>query len=82
MIKRYLDFINESQAPGQSVAGSKKISISEDEMRLFSTEPRLKKLIMDNKISLLDKEVWYNEEDLDTKVTLDTYLEMPGKAEE
>jgi hypothetical protein len=81
MIKKYIDFIKESQAPGESIPGSKKFHISEDEMRLFTTEPRLKKLIMDNKISLLDREVWYNEEDSETKSTLDTYLEMPGKNE-
>ena len=79
MIKRYFQFINESNKPGPRTEGSKKVQISEEEMNLFSQEPPLQKLITDDKISLMNCEVWYSEEDTETRDLLDQYLEMPGK---
>jgi hypothetical protein len=78
-IKRFNQFINEnkSEKPGPHNKNSKKISIKEEEMNLFNDEPSLQKLIIDNKISILNGEVWYNHED--TKKILDEYLEIPGK---
>ena len=32
-------------------------------MNLFSDEPSLQKLLSDGKVSILDKEVWYDESD-------------------
>lgn len=89
-IKSYNSFINENRVPkdkilwifqvhekpGESVPGSKKIDIKEEEIDLFSSEPSLQKLISDSKVSLLGTEVWYKESDKETKEILDQYLEM------
>ena len=45
-------------------------------MNMFNNEPSLQKLLMDEKIGLLDGEVWYNDEE--TKKILDQFLEIPG----
>jgi hypothetical protein len=74
MIKKYADFIKESH--------SKTFKISEEEVNLFTSEPLLQKLISDNKVSLYDGEVKYDEDDTQTKEVLDQYLELPGKSEE
>jgi nucleoid DNA-binding protein len=77
-IKGYKSFIkeNKDEKPGESVEGSKKIDISEEEVDLFSSEPSLQKLISDSKVSLIGKEVWYKESDNETKKVLDQYLEI------
>lgn len=77
-IKSYNSFINENkdEKPGESVPGSKKIDIKEEEVDLFSSEPSLQKLISDSKVSLLGTEVWYKESDNETRKVLDTYLEI------
>lgn len=82
MIKKWNQF-NESKAekPGQNVPGSVKITISDEEVNSFSDEPALSKLIYDDKVSLLGNEVWYLENDDQTKAILDQYLEVPGKNE-
>ncbi len=80
MIKKYIDFINES-VPGPNTQG-KKISLSEDDVNLFNDEPVLQKLVADQKVGLFNDEVWYNESDEKTKEILDQYLEVPGKVEE
>ena len=82
MIKRYSQFIkeNKSEKPGPENKNSKKISIKEEEMNLFNDEPSLQKLIIDNKIAILNGEVWYNDEE--TKKILDEYLEIPGDVNE
>ena len=73
-VKRYNEFIKESH--------NKSIHISEDEMNLFSSESSLQKLIIDNKITLKNGEVLFDENDMETKEILDQYLEIPGKVEE
>lgn len=82
MIKKWNQF-NESMAekPGANVPGSVKITISDEEVNSFSDEPALSKLIYDDKVSLLGNEVWYLENDDQTKAILDQYLEVPGKNE-
>ena len=74
MIKKYADFIKESH--------NKTIKLSEEEVGLFNQEPLLQKLISDNKISLYDDRVEFDEKDAQTKEVLDQYLELPGKVEE
>lgn len=74
MIKKFVDFINESN--------SKAIKLSKEEVNLFSQEPLLQKLISDKKVRLFDDKVEYDESDTQTKEVLDQYLELPGKVEE
>jgi hypothetical protein len=79
MIKRYSQFIKESnEAPGPNTHG-KKIPIQPDEMELFNSEPLLQKLVSDKKVSLFNGEVWYAESDKKTKEVLDQYLEISKK---
>ena len=82
MIKKWNQF-NESKAekPGSNVPGSVKITISDEEVNSFSDEPALSKLIYDDKVSLLGNDVWYLENDDQTKAILDQYLEVAGKNE-
>ena len=82
MIKKWNQF-NESKAekPGSNVPGSVKITISDEEVNSFSDEPALSKLIYDDKVSLLGNEVWYLENDQQTKAILDQYLEVAGENE-
>lgn len=82
MIKKWNQF-NESKAekPGSNVPGSVKITISDEEVNSFSDEPSLSKLIYDDKVSLLGNEVWYLENDEQTKAILDQYLEVAGENE-
>jgi hypothetical protein len=78
MIKRYSQFIleNQNQRPGSDVEGSMKIKITGEEIDLFATEPQLQKLIADEKVCVLDGEVWYKEGDKETLEVLDQYLEI------
>ncbi len=76
MIKRYSQFINESNVPGPNIEGSVKLDISEEEVSLFSDEPSLQKLVADQKVALFDKEVYYLQSDTKTKEVLDQYLEI------
>lgn len=76
MIKRYSQFIIENQRPGSNVEGSMKIDITGEQIDLFSTEPQLQKLIEDEKVSILDGEVWYKEGDKETLEVLDQYLQI------
>lgn len=82
MIKRYSQFIIENQRPGSNIEGSMKIDITGEEMDLFATEPQLQKLIADEKVSVLDGEVWYRESDKDTLEVLDQYFEVDKKVTE
>lgn len=81
MIKRYSQFIleNQNKRPGSDIEGSMKIDITGEEMDLFATEPQLQKLIADEKVSVLDCEVWYRESDKDTLEVLDQYFEINKK---
>ncbi len=72
-VERFSTFISESH--------NKRVSVSEDEMNLFSSESALQKLITDNKITLKNGEVLFDENDMQTKEILDQYLEIPGKVE-
>lgn len=78
MIKKFVDFIKESNIPGPNTHGSK-ISLQENEVKLFTDEPVLQKLIADEKVALFNDELWYSENDEATKEILDQYLEIPGK---
>ena len=73
-VKKYQEFIKESH--------SKSVHISEDEMTLFSQEPALQELISNNKITLKNGEVLFDENDEETRNLLDQYLEIPGKVVE
>jgi hypothetical protein len=79
MLKRYSQFINESNVPGPNVEGSVKLNISEEEVNLFSEEPSLQKLVADQKVALFNKEVYYLGSDIKTKELLDQYLEINNK---
>ena len=50
-------------------------------MNLFSQEPALQELITNQKITLKNKEVLFDENDEETRDLLDQYLEMPGKVD-
>lgn len=56
------------------VDSSKKITISKDDVTMFSNEPVLQKLISDDKVSLMGTEVYYKDEE--TKKILDEYFEV------
>lgn len=72
--EKFSKFISESH--------NKIISLSEDEMRLFSDVPALEELISGRKITLKNGQVLYDENDSETRDLLDQYLEIPGKLEE
>ncbi len=74
MIKKFVDFINESS--------SKTIKLSQEEVNLFNQETLLQKLISDKKVRLFDDKIEFDESDVQTKEVLDQYLELPGKVEE
>lgn len=69
-LKTFEDFKNVKP----DVDGSKKIKISEEDVNLFNDEPVLQKLISDDKVSLMGKEVYYKDEE--TKKILDEYFEI------
>jgi hypothetical protein len=58
---------------------NKSIKLTDEEMDLFSEESSLQELISKNKITLKNGEVLFDENDAETKETLDIYLEIPGK---
>lgn len=78
-MKHLRKFNENSNRPGQNT-GAKSITISNDEVDSFSTEPSLQKLIADEKVSVIGNKVYYNDDE--TKSILDEYLEIPGKVEE
>lgn len=67
---------HESKKPGPDEEGSVKVTITKDELRLFSKETPLINLIRKNKISLFKDEVWYNKNDEQTRKILDIFLEI------
>lgn len=83
MIKKWNKF-NESKAekPGESIPGSAKINLTDEDVNAFTDNPSLQKLISDDKVALLGNEAWYWEDDMNTKGILDQYLEIPGTVEE
>jgi len=83
MIKKWNQF-NESKAekPGESIPGSAKINLTDEDVNAFTDNPSLQKLISDDKVALLGNEAWYWEDDMNTKGILDQYLEIPGDVEE
>ena len=72
--EKFSNFLKESH--------TKSVHISDDEMNLFSQESALQELITNQKITLKNKEVLFDENDEETRDLLDQYLEMPGKVEE
>jgi hypothetical protein len=76
MIKKYIQFVNESgtDIPGPGDNGSLRISIDDDEMSFFNTEPELQSLISDNKIAIYDHELWFYIGDETTISTLKEYF--------
>ena len=73
-LEKFSNFLKESH--------TKSVHISDDEMNLFSQEPALQELITNQKITLKNREVLFDENDEETRDLLDQYLEMPGKVEE
>lgn len=67
--------MHESKKPQQNGEGCTKIELSEDQMKLFGQENQLIRLIRSNKITLHDKEVWYNDDDESTKRILDIFID-------
>ena len=82
MIKKWNQF-NESKAqkPGKNIPGSVKVNITEEEVNYFTEENALEKLVMDDKVALIGREVWYWEGDEETRSILDQYLEIPSEVE-
>lgn len=78
-MKHLRKFNENSNRPGPNT-GAKSITISQDEVNSFSTEPSLQKLIADEKVSVIGTKVYYNDDE--TKSILDEYLEVAGKVEE
>jgi hypothetical protein len=78
-MKHLRKFNENSNRPGPNT-GAKSITISNDEVDSFSTEPSLQKLIADEKVSVIGNKVYYNDDE--TKSILDEYLEVAGKVEE
>ena len=78
-MKHLRKFNENSNRPGPNT-GAKSITISQDEVNSFSTEPSLQKLIADEKVSVIGTKVYYNDDE--TKYILDEYLEVAGKVEE
>ena len=72
-LEKFSNFLKESH--------TKSVHISADEMNLFSQEPALQELITNQKITLKNKEVLFDENDEETRDLLDQYLEMPGKVD-
>lgn len=70
-LEKFSKFLKESH--------TKSVRISDDEMNLFSQESTLQELITNQKITLRNKEVLFDENDEETRNLLDQYLEMPGK---
>ena len=73
-LEKFSNFLKESH--------TKSVHISDDEMNLFSQESALQELITNQKITLKNREVLFDENDEETRDLLDQYLEMPGKVEE
>jgi hypothetical protein len=66
MIKKYLDFINENymtSPPGPGEENVIAISISDSDIKMFSSEPILSKLISDQQVSLVGNQLYYYDED-------------------
>jgi len=83
MIKRYNQFVNESkEVPGPGTHGSVRISLSDEEVDMFASEPSLEKLISNNKVALLAPELWYMEDDMETINVLKNYFEVNTDSED
>lgn len=68
--------VHESKKPNPESKECDKITLSEDEMKLFGKENQLIRLIRGNKISLYDKEVWFNNDDDVTKNILGLFFDI------
>lgn len=76
MIKKFNDFVNESNRPKENTSNSKSLKLSPADVNLFYEEGPLHRLIDQEKISLFDDVVWYLKDDKETIAILDQYLEM------
>jgi hypothetical protein len=76
MIKRFNEFLKESYRPNEGQDGSVSLTLSDEDLELFQTEGSLRTLITDEKISLVDKELWYHEDDEQTIDTLSNYFKL------
>lgn len=80
MLKKYNDFLNESNIPGPKLDGSVSIDLKDDESELFSSEDELKSLISNQKVSLLSPKLWYNSNDVETINVLKNYFDMENES--
>lgn len=55
----------ENYRPGPNTQGSKEMNISSDKISLFTTEPILKKLIGEEKISLIGNTIYWTDESVE-----------------
>lgn len=76
MLKKFNEFINESIKPKEGDSKSKSLSLTPEEVELFSTDGILGKLIDGDKVSLYSDKVWYLKDDKETIAILDDYFDM------
>lgn len=74
MIKKFNDFVSESYKPNEGKRGSSKLSLDDKDMALFQTEGALRNLITNEKISLLNNDIWYYKDDDATVRVLKNYF--------
>lgn len=75
MIKKWKQFNeNKSEKPGSNIKGSTKMNLSDEDFNEFNDNISLKKLVSDDKVALIGNEVWYWENDKDTKDILNQYF--------
>lgn len=74
MIKKFNEFVSESFKPNEGKRGSSKVSLDDKDLALFQTEGALRNLITNEKISLLNNDVWYYKDDEDTVRVLKNYF--------
>lgn len=80
-LKKENKLISESTKPGPTVEDSIKIDITKDEMKLFSSEASLMKLMKRNKISLYNNQVWYKKDDKEAVQILDIFFNTEDEIE-
>jgi hypothetical protein len=65
MIKTYSEFINESNntPPGPGIDKTISVSVSDDDIILFTTEPILSNLISNQQVSIIGNQLYYYDND-------------------
>lgn len=76
MLKKFNDFINESNRPKENASNSKSLKLKEEDVNLFYEEGTLHRLIDQEKVALFGDVVWYLKDDKETIAILDQYFEM------